>query len=147
MQNKKTCTWVEWAVDLVKESDLCPGLMPTGVFSHTQLTHAEFSAFAEKSHDHSVCGHYKNEVLGLQLPVSDMLEIKGIDARTITAGDADRLRRDIEGGVDHPALIELRRDLHNYVDAIELRAGGKLHIPSNLLKLNTFVKEFFNVKD
>jgi hypothetical protein len=152
MKKNKTRTWVEWSVATVNEDDLCPGPVPAEIGGKpfdpgAQLTHAEFLVLAGKMHGHATCGHYKNESLGLELPESGMTEITGIDAQMITASDAEALKRNSSGGVDHPAIIKFRRDLHNYVDAIELRDGGKLHIPRNLLNLSTYLKEFFNVKE
>ena len=151
MTNKELNTWLEWTVDLVRSKDLCPGPMPSEwngkkIDSATLMTRNEFMTMCDKPHDHNVCGHYKNEVLGLKLPDPAMVEIAGVDAKTISAEDADHYKR-VVSSTDHPSVVRLKRDLHNYVDAIELRDGGKLHIPSKLLKLSTFIKEYFNVKE
>ena len=151
MPSNEKKTWVAWAVDLIVDKDLCPGPAPRKIGDRTYdpslvMTRNEFMMSCSSPHDHNLCGHYKNEVLGLELPVSDMVEIKGVDAKVITADDADRLKRNPPEG-DHPAVLQLRRDLHAYVDAIELRSGGKLHIPKKLLNLPTFLKEYFDVKE
>jgi hypothetical protein len=140
-------TYAEWAVDMIKTTDKCPGPPPPGV-PESQLLHlSQFitTTSAATTHDHGPCGHFKDELLGISDAYAGMSEIKGVDAKSIHDTDVEKLKPAEIGEI--PAILRLKRDLHTYVDAIEMQPGNKLHIPKNLLHLSTFLKEFFDLKE
>ena len=75
-----------------------------------------------------------------------MEEITGHGAAPVTEEDLERGKARLAQEGPSSTVDLFKRELHTYVDMIELREGGSLYIPSQLLKFDSFLKEFFEVE-
>ncbi len=137
--------WAQWAVQYINDKNTCPGLAPEGVPSDVPMPEAIFvKEVAGKFHPADTCAHFMNERLGTPLP-GGMVEIKGHGASEVTSADVEKGKKVKSPSGPSKAVDRLKREFHVLVDTIEMREGGVLHIPSQLLKPDSFIKQFFEI--
>lgn len=81
----------------------------------------------------------------MQVP-EDLVELPGFGAAPVTNVDLKRGDEALSGAGPSAIVDRFKRELHTYVDLIDLRESGKLFIPQQILKLETFLQRFFEVK-
>ena len=141
-------SWAEWAVENIKEHNLCPGELPAMGMPTDVMTHYEFQqTLGAGTHNADNCNHYMNERLGLPSQAKGMVELIGHDAAKITKEDVTKGKTELAKGGPSTVVDRLKREAHTYVDTIKLRDAGKLFVPEELLNFKTFLKQFFEVKD
>jgi len=153
MSTTKKRKWSDWVVDYIlnpadPKKPLCPGDVPSMGKADDLMTKAEFQlTLPSLSAMHSAdnCHHFMDERLGLSQEGMEL--VPSANASGVTEGDVQRGRDRLKGSDNSPSSVvdRFKRDLHTSVDLIELRSGGKLYIPEQLLKLDTFLKNFFEV--
>jgi len=139
-------SWRDWAINFVRETNACVGEVPATGLPTDMMTEDEFKMTVSHSHSAEHCPHFLNERLAI--PVSpDLREIRGIDASPITEDDVARGKKTfVKSGEPLSAVDRLKRALHTYVDLIEIKEGGRLSVPQQLMKFEVFLHEFFDVK-
>jgi len=149
MIKKPRKAWSAWVVDHIKETNKCPGEVPAMGLSTEKMTHDEFlQTVGSGLHDADNCNHFMNERLGFPNEMTEgMVEVVGHKAAPITQDDIIKGKSKLDQGGPSTAIDRLKRQAHTYIDLIELRKGGKLYIPQQLLNFATFLKQFFEVKD
>lgn len=141
----KKLSWKEHAVNYIRATERCPGDVPPTGLPTDLMTEDEFKLTLGSVHAHDRCNHFQNEVLGLENP-KDFVELSGYDAAPLTKDDLERGKKNLTESGPSSTVDRFKRELHTYVDLIELREGGKLFIPNQLFKFDTFLKKFFEVK-
>ena len=140
-------SWRDWAVDHLRKTGRCVGETPSTGLPEEKMTEDQFRLTINAQHEAEFCNHYLNERLQSPVP-ADMREIKGVGAAPITEEDVERgKKRFVEKQGQGPlnAVDRLKRDLHVYVDLIEVK-DGRLIVPQQLMKLEVFIRQFFEVK-
>lgn len=138
-------SWRDWAVDHLQRTGRCVGEVPSTGLADEKMTEDQFRMTISSQHEAEYCNHYLNERLRTPVP-ADMREIKGIGAAPITEEDVARgKKRFVEGKGPISAVDRLKRDLHVYVDLIEVK-DGRLIVPQQLMKMEVFIRQFFEVK-
>jgi hypothetical protein len=142
--NTKKRPWVEWAVEFIKRTDKCPGEPSFGP-PKEPMTEEEFLTAIRTTgtHDFHDC-HYMDEILGAKLPLPDMQPINIESKLQFTEQDMEKFKRTLQKGTK--PLDQLKKNLLMYVGMIELRDGGVLDVPSQLLHLDAYIKKFFDVQ-
>jgi hypothetical protein len=141
----KKRSWKEHAVDYIRATERCPGEVPPTGLPTDLMTEDEFKLTLSSLHAHDRCNHFRSEVLGLDDP-KNFVELPGHGAAPLTEDDLERGKSRLTEGGPSSTVDRFKRALHTYVDLIELKEGGKLFIPHQILKLDTFLKTFFEVK-
>jgi hypothetical protein len=138
--------WKDWAVKMIKETGRCPG-SPSFGMPDSMVTEDEFKSSVNSggTHPYNEC-HYLEEVMGIAMP-GEMREI-GVNepAPEITQADVEKAQELLDDPQGEKTVAQLKKDLKVYVDMITLKREGVLYIPEPLLKLDTYVKKFFDVK-
>lgn len=142
----KRRSWKEHAVDYIRATGKCPGEVPATGLPSDLMTEDEFNLTLVGLHAHEHCTHFRSEVLGVEETPADFVELPGFGAAPVTTDDLKRGKETLVESGPSATVDRFKRELHTYVDLIGLREGGKLFIPNQLLKLETFLKNFFEVK-
>lgn len=139
-------SWKDWAVDFLKQTGRCIGEVPSTGLPGELMTEDEFKMTVSYTHPAKGCSHFMNERLGMPLPET-MHEIRGIDASPVTEEDVARGKETfLKDGKPLGVVDRFKRELHTYVDLIEIKDGGRLSVPSQLMKFESFLRQFFDVK-
>lgn len=139
-------SWKDWAVDHLLKTGMCVGDTPSTGLPDEKMTEEQFKMTVGRVHLAENCSHFMDERMGIPVR-QDLKEIKGIDAAPITEEDLTRGKKTfLKGGTPLNAVDRFKRDLHTYVDLIEIKEGGRLVVPHQLMKFEVFLREFFDVK-
>jgi hypothetical protein len=144
MSTKKR-PWREWVVEFIKRTDKCPGEPSFGPPAG-MVTEEEFLASIKVTGTHPFhdC-HFMDEILGSKLPLPDMQPLSIEEKPQFTEEDMAKFKRTLQGGLK--PVDQLKKNLSMYVAMIELREGGVLYIPSQLMDLESYLKKFFDVQE
>jgi hypothetical protein len=135
--------WREWAVDFVRRTEQCPGEPSFGPPAGL-LTEEEFLATLQATGTHPFrdC-HFVEDLLGSRPPV-DMQPVSVANKPHFTEDDMEKFKKSLQGGTK--PVDQLKKNLAMYVSMIELREGGVLFVPNQLLNLNAYIAKFFDVQ-
>lgn len=136
--------WKEWAVDHIRAKGRCPGDHPAFGLATDLVTKEEFRVSVESmgTHLYDDC-HFLDEMMGTAAP-PDMKRIETDDPK-ITQGDLDRLGDALKGDQNARTIEQLKKNLGVYIEMIKFKSVGVLYVPEPLLKLDAYIKKFFDV--
>jgi len=136
--------WKDHAVELIHRTGRCPGDPSFGLPTDL-VTDEEFqtSVQAGGTHPYDDC-HFLDEMLGAA-PPPEMEMIETDKEPRISEKDVAKAKAALADD-NLRTVAKLKRDLKVYVDMIKFKDKGVLYIPEPLLKLESFVKKFFDVK-
>jgi len=136
--------WKDHAIEHIRKTGQCPGDPSFGVPTD-QVTEEEFqmSLQAGGVHPYADC-HYLDEMLGT-VPPPGMRAIETDDPR-ITEADVQQAKEALEDN-DTRTVGKLKKNLKVYVDMIKFKDKGVLYVPEPLLRLDSYIKKFFDVKE
>lgn len=136
--------WQEWAVDHIRKTGRCPGDPSFGLPTDL-VTLEEFQASIQAggTHPYDDC-HHLDEMMGTA-PPPGMERIETDDPK-ITERDRAQLDRILEQDQNARTVEQLKQNLKVYAEMIKFKAPGVLYVPEPLIKLETYIKKFFDVK-
>ena len=135
--------WKEWAVDHIRAKGRCPGDHPAFGMATDLVTKAEFNSSIEAggTHPYDDC-HLLDEMMGTA-PPSGMARIETDDPK-ITSKDQKQVAEVLQGDQDIRTIEHLKKNLGVYVGLIKFKSSGVLYVPEPLLKLDAYIKKFFD---
>jgi len=135
--------WKQWAVDHIRATERCPGDHPSFGVATDLVTQEEFqsSVQAGGTHPYNDC-HFFDEVTGTA-PPAGMKRIETDDPK-ITERDKKSVEEALTGDQDLKTVEQLKRNLGVYINMIRFKAPGVLYVPEPLLKVDAYIKKFFD---
>ena len=141
MSKKKP--WKDHAIEYIRKTGQCPGEpsfgLPTDLVTDEEF---ELSVQAGSLHHYEDC-HYLDEMLGTAPP--EGMKIIETDDPKITEKDVQQAKEALADN-DTRTVAKLKKNLKVYVDMIKFKDKGVLYVPEPLLKLDSYIKKFFDVK-
>lgn len=137
--------WKQWAVDHIRAKGRCPGDHPAFGMATDLVTHEEFlsSVEAAGTHPYDDC-HLLDEMMGIAPPAG--MQIIETDVPKITERDRDQLNNVLKGDQNAKTVEQLKKNLGVYVELIKFKSPGVLYVPEPLIKLDAYIKKFFDVE-
>ena len=94
------------------------------------------------THPYDDC-HFLDEMMGTVAP-PDMKRIETDDPK-ITLRDMDQLDGVLRDDQNARTIEQLKKNLGVYTGMIKFKSPGVLYVPEPLLKLDAYIKKFFDV--
>lgn len=147
MSTKKR-KWSEWAYDFVRKSGKCPGEAPAFGLPDAQVTEEEFLSSVSVAEPHAWHNcHFRSDQDGVDPIDSPPPGMKKLVVKyDPKVSDVNSMVGHLEEVMDSQRLVTLKKNLHAFIERIQLKDGGTLVVPAPLLDISKYIGKFFDVK-